>query len=259
MSAKTYSVTDTITMLRRVLLHMVRNPVITIFSTLGTPIVLLLMMYNLFGNVIQLGGVANSYINYLTPGMIMITAIYGTGTAALRANSDMTLGIIARFKSMSISRGSVLNGHVIGSSIGTLISISAIVGLAFLTGFHPTANAVEWVAAIGFTILYVVAVMWLTVAVGVASKSPAAANGTLFLFYIIPFFSSAFVPANSMTPVMSWIAQNQPFTPIIDTLRGLLMGTPIGDRAFIAAAWCIAIGLAGYFLARVAYNRTTTP
>jgi len=258
MSAIAYSVNDTATMLRRVFVHMLRSPVTTVLATLGTPIVLLVLMYNLFGGVIQLGGIAiSSYINYLTPGMIMITAIYGTGLAALRVNSDMTQGIIARFRSMSIARGSVLNGHVLGSALGTLISIAVILGLASVMGFHSTANAVEWMEAFGLVVLYVLATMWFAVAVGVASKTPAAANGILYLFYILPFFSPAFTPTTSMTPIVAWIAENQPFTPIIETLRALLMGAPTGSRAFVAVAWCIGLGLVGYVWSRAAYNRST--
>ncbi len=257
MNSISYSVQDAVTMLRRIFIHMLRNPMTTILTTLGTPVILLLLMYNLFGGVIQLAGTADSsYINYLTPGMILITAIYGTGTAAIRINSDMTQGIIARFRSMSISRGSVLNGHVVGSTIGSLISITAIITLSYLMGFRPTANTLAWLAALALIGLYVLAIMWLAVAIGVASKSPEAANGLLYLIYILPFFSSAFVPTSSMTPVVAWIAENQPFTPIIDTLRGLLLGTPIGNRALIAVAWCIGIGLVGYLWSRVAYNRS---
>ena len=257
MNSFAYSVSDTVTMLRRILIHMLRNPITMLLGTLGTPIILLLMMYNLFGSVIQAdGATSSSYINYLTPGMILITVIYGTGVAALRINADMTQGIIARFKSMSISRGAVLNGHVIGSAIGSLISITAIFGLAYLMGFRSAANTVEWLAALGLIGLYVVAAMWLAIAVGVWSKSPEAANGMLYLFYILPFFSSAFVPTKSMTPVVAWIAENQPFTPIIDTLRALLMGDPAGSRALIAVTWCIGIGAVGYLWSRAAYNRS---
>jgi ABC-2 type transport system permease protein len=171
-------------MLRRVLTHILRNPVVTLLTILGTPIILLLLMYNLFGGAVESGGTSNlstSYIDYIAPGIILITAIYGAGTAALRVNSDMTQGIIARFRSMCISRDSVLYGHVFGSVIATLISISVIIGLAFLMGFHPTANVLEWIAALALIFLYVMAIMWLAVGVGVASKSPEAANSVLYL------------------------------------------------------------------------------
>lgn len=258
MNSLSYLLIDSVTMLRRTLIHMMRNPVMMLLGTLGTPIILLVMMYNLFGGVIQSNGTTSfSYINYLTPGMVLITVIYGTSVAALRMNSDMTQGIIARFKSMSISRSAVLNGHVTGSAIGSLISITAIFVLAYLMGFRSAATASMWLAAISLIVLYVFAMMWLAIAVGAWSKSPEAANGMLYLFYILPFFSSAFVPTKSMTPVVAWIAENQPFTPIIDTLRALLLDGSLSNRGLVAVAWCVGIGLVGYVWARTAYNRNT--
>ncbi|HEX2622983.1 MAG TPA: ABC transporter permease, partial [Phototrophicaceae bacterium] len=240
-----YTIADTITMLRRVLRHMLRKPFSTLLGTLGTPIFLLVLMYNLFAGVVQLSGTAGGntrYIDYLTPGLILITSIYGMGIAALRVNTDMTQGIIARFRTMSIARVSVLNGHVLGSTLGTLFSISVITVLAFFTGFRPTTNPLEWLAVFGLITLFVIADAWLAVAVGVASKSPEGANSALFLLYILPFLSSAFIPTQSMTPVVAWIAENQPFSPIIDTMRGLLLGTPIGNRGLVAILWCLALG-----------------
>jgi ABC-2 type transport system permease protein len=198
-----------------------------------------------------------NYIDYLTPGLILITASYCMAMAALRVNMDLTQGIIASFRTMSIARISVLNGNVLGSAIGTLLSISVIVVLAFFTGFRPTTTPIEWLAAAGLVVLFVVALTWLSVAVGVASMSPDAAQSILFLPYILPFFSSAFVPTESMTPVVKWIAENQPVSPIIDTLRGLLLGTPIGSRGLLAVAWCVGITLISYFWARAAYNRNS--
>jgi ABC-2 type transport system permease protein len=259
MNSLSYTIIDTVTMLRRTLVHMLRNPVMMLLGTLGTPIVLLLLMYNLFGGVIQSDGATGaSYINYLTPGIVLITVIYGTGMAALRVNSDIAQGIIARFKSMSISRSAVLNGHVIGSVIGSLISIAVIFGLAYLMGFRSAADAGAWLAAAGLIMLYVVAMMWIAVAIGVWSKTPEAVNGMLYLFYILPFFSSAFVPTGSMTPVVAWVAENQPFTPIIDTLRALLLGDPTGNRGLVAVAWCVAFTVIGFLWARAAYNRNSS-
>lgn len=250
---------DTFTMLRRTLTHMARNPMMMLLGTLTTPIILLVLMYNLFGGAIQSNEMPqSSYINYLTPGLALITVIYSTGMAALRVNGDMTQGIVSRFKSMSISRSAVLNGHVIGNIISSLISVSVIFAIAFLTGFRSNANAVEWLAALGLILLYVNAMMWLAVAVGVWSKSPEAANSALYLLYILPFFSSAFVPTQSMTPVVAWIAKNQPFTPIIDALRALLLGEPLGNLGLIAVGWCLALALIGYFWACAAYNRSST-
>ncbi|MFN8531092.1 MAG: ABC transporter permease [Anaerolineae bacterium] len=260
MNSTTYVVADTITMTRRTLSHMLRNPAPTLIATLGTPILLLVLMYNLFDGVIQQAGTVagqGSYINYLTPGLILIAALYGLGMATLRANTDMTQGIIARFRTMSIARISVLNGHVLGSTIGTLVGIAVLTVLAWLTGFRPNSEPLALIAALGLIILCVWSMTWLGIAVGVSSKSPDAANSTLFLLYILPFLSSAFVPTSSMTSVVAWIAENQPFSPIIDTLRGLLMGTPIGTRWIVAIAWCLVFTLIGSLVARAAYNRQT--
>jgi ABC-2 type transport system permease protein len=255
-------VPNSMTMFQRVVVHMSRNPIATFMSSLGTPIVLLVMMYNLFGGVVQETGSMGAdvrYIDYLTPGLIVITAIYGMAMTTVRVNTDMTQGIIARFRTMSIARISVLNGHVLGSTLGTLIGLIIIVGLAFLTGFRPSADPLSLLAAFGMVILLVVAVTWLGVAIGVASKTPDSANSFLFLFYILPFLSSAFVPTSSMTPVLAAIAENQPFSPIIDTMRALLMGTPVGDRGLVAIGWCVLLIVIGYVWARSAYNRNSNP
>lgn len=250
--------TDTLTMLRRVITHMRRNSGYTLMAMLGTPILVLVMMYNLFGGVVQSAGSTTArYIDFLTPGLIVITSIYGMGMATLRANSDMTQGIIARFRTMSIARSAVLNGHVLASTIGTLLSISVVVILALLTGFRPVGGVPESIAALGLIVLLVFGMNWLAVGVGVSSKSPEAANSTLFILYILPFLSNAFVPPSSMTPVVAWIAENQPFSPIIDTVRGLLMGTPVGSRGLVAVVWCVLFAVIGYVWAFAAYNRNT--
>ncbi len=260
MNGMPHIIPDSLTMLRRVLVHMLRAPAATLMSTLATPIILLLLMYNVFGGAVQQAGTIGSttrYIDYLTPGLLLITAIYGMGMATMRANTDMTQGIISRFRTMSISRVSVLNGHIIGSSLGAMFSIIVITVLVFLTGFRPTANVGELLAALGLIVLFVLAVTSLAVAIGIASKSPEAANSTLFLPLVLPFISSAFIPPSSMTPVVAWIAENQPFSPVVDTVRGLLMGTPVGNRGLVAVGWCIGIGLIGYLWSRAAYNRNT--
>jgi ABC-2 type transport system permease protein len=249
---------NTGTMFRRVLKHLQRNFGVTVLPALFTPILMLLMMLNIFGNTVEnsgsLGG-DNSYINYLTPGLILITAIYGISGAAIRANTDMTQGIINRFRTMSIARISVLTGHVIGNMIITLLSISVILILAVLTGFRPVMQLDTLLAAAGLTLFMVFALSWLAVAVGVSSKTAEGVNGYLYVIYTVPFLSTAFVPATSMTPILAWFAENQPFSPIIDTLRVLLMGGDVGTRGLVAVGWCVALTLIGYVWARFAYNR----
>lgn len=260
MTPVSHNMSNTSTMFRRVLKHMQRNFGVTILPALFTPILMLLMMLNIFGGTIEQSGSlsGSSYINYLTPGLILITAVYGISGAALRANTDMTQGIINRFRTMSIARISVLTGHVIGNVIITLFSISVIVVLAVVTGFRPVMSANHLAAAVGMTILMVTALSWLAVAIGVSSKSAEGINGLLYIVYTLPFISTAFVPTTTMTPVLAWFAEHQPFSPIVDTMRNLLIGGDVGSRGLVAVAWCIGIMLVGYLWARAAYNRTST-
>lgn len=261
MNAPSYLVSDTFTMSQRVLTHMLRNPMATILSTLVTPVLLLVLMYNMVGGAVQQTGTLSagtSYIDYLTPGLILITVMYGMSMTTVRVNMDMTQGIIARFRTMSIARVSVLNGHVLGSSLGMMFGVIVIVGLAFLTGFRPvTTDPLALLAAFGLVVLFIIAITWLGVAIGVASKSAEAAQSALFIPLILPFLSTALVPTSSMTPVLAVIAENQPFSPIIDTLRALLMDTPVGTRGLVALGWCVAMILVGYLWARFAYNRSS--
>lgn len=257
MSTVSYAVSDAATMLRRDFRHLLRYPVMTI-NTVGLPTFMLLLFGYVFGGAMSaaLGAAGGgSYINYLVPGIILIAVGSGCASTAVGVNADMTEGIIARFRTMAISRASVLTGHVVGSFIRTMASIVVVFGVALLMGFQPTTGPVEWLAAIGLIAMYVVAFTWLAVALGMSAKSPEGANGSTLLFQFGPFFSSAFVPPESMPPAMRWFAEHLPFTPLIDTLRGLLLGTPIGNSAVVAVAWCLVIAVGGYGWARAAYNR----
>jgi ABC-2 type transport system permease protein len=167
-----------------------------------------------------------------------------------------TEGIIARFRTMAIFRPSVLTGHVLGSMIQTGLSLAVVIGVALLIGFRPTADLIGWwIAAIGVLAMITLALTWLTVALGLASKNVEAASNLPMPLMLLPFLGSGFVPTDSMPVGLRWFAEYQPFTSVIETLRGLLMGTSIGNSAIIAAAWCAAITLAGYLWARAAFNR----
>jgi ABC-2 type transport system permease protein len=172
---------------------------------------------------------------------------------------DMTEGIIARFRTMAIARVSVLTGHVLGSMIQTMLSIAIVTAVALLIGFGPTAGPVDWVAAIGVLAMVTVALTWLSVALGMVSKSVETASNLPMFLMLLPFLGSGFVPTDSMPAGVRWFAENQPFTPIMETLRGLLMGSPIGNSGVLAVAWCVGIGLAGYLWAKRLYNRDPTP
>jgi len=229
-------------MLGRNFKHTLRNPV-AVFNSVLFPIVLLLMFVYVIGGAFNIGG---HYIDYATPGMIVLTICYGLSATALAVNSDMTKGIINRFKVMDISRSAVLSAHVAASMLRTVIAIAVLIGVAFAIGFRSNANPLEWLGAIGFIVLVSFATSWITVALGLAAKTPESAGMISVPLVILPFLSSAIVPAGTMGPGVRQFAEYQPFTPIIETVRGLLTGEPSGSRALAAAAWCVGIALVGY-------------
>jgi len=259
MSTLTYAVTDSATMVRRQLRHIVRYPSMTLLLA-GMPIVFLLLFVYVFGGTLgdglggQSGGRAE-YVNYVTPGILLMTVAAACNGTAISVAMDMTEGIIARFRTMAIARVSVLTGHVVGSLVQTMLSIVIVVGVALLIGFRPNASLVEWIAAAGVLAMLTFALVWLAVALGLVSKSVETASNLPMPLTLLPFLSSGFVPTESMPTGLRWFAEYQPFTPVIETLRGLLLGTAIGNSAVIAIAWCVVIGLAGYVWAKKLYNR----
>jgi len=251
----TYAVADAATMLRRDFLHLRRYPIMAI-SGLITPTAMLLLFVFVFGGAMRSSlGAGASYVNYLVPGILMMTLGSGCAATAIGVNMDMTEGIVARFRIMAITRASVLTGRVIGSLVRTLLSVVLVIGIALIAGFRPTAGPAQWLAAFGFMALLTFALTWLALAFGMAAKSVAGANSSTLLLQFGPFISSGFVPPDTMPVGVRWFAENQPFTSMIETLRGLLLGTPIGHSAIVATAWCVAVALVGYVWARTAYNR----
>jgi ABC-2 type transport system permease protein len=250
-----YAVADAATMLRRDFLHLRRYPLMTI-SGIGTPTIMLLLFVFVFGGAMSHSlGAGTSYINYLVPGILMMTLGSGCAATAIGINMDMSEGVVARFRVMAISRASVLTGRVVGSIIRTLLSVVLVIGVGLVAGFRPTAGPVQWLEAFGFMALLTLALTWLALAMGMAAKSVAGANSSTLLLQFGPFISSGFVPTDSMPAGVRWFAENQPFTSMIETLRGLLLGTPIGNSAIVAIAWCVAIALVGYLWSRRVYNR----
>ncbi|KUM93607.1 ABC transporter permease [Streptomyces cellostaticus] len=229
-------------MLRRNLKHTVRNPV-TVFQAVLFPIVIMLMFVKVFGGAFSVG---DDYIDYATPGLLVMAISYGLGATATAVNSDMTKGVINRFKVMDVSRGSVLTGHVIVTTLRCLVACAAIIGVAFAMGFDPAASALDWLGAIGVIVLLSFAAGWLTVALGLAAKTAESAGMATVPLIMLPFLSSAFVPADTMGAGMRQFAEYQPFTPIIETLRGLLAGNPSSGDAIVAVAWCAGFALLGY-------------
>jgi ABC-2 type transport system permease protein len=247
MSAKSPS----IVMLRRNFKHLTRNPT-SVFNAVLMPVVILFMFVYMLGDAFSVGV---DYVDYATPGLMLLAVCYGLGGTALAVNSDMTKGIINRFKVMDISRGAVLTGHVVTSVLTNLIAIAALVGVAFLMGFDPAASLLDWLGVVGIVILLGVAAGWLTVALGLSAKSPETAGMTTVPLVMLPFFSSAIVPAEKMGPGIRQFAEYQPFTPIIETVRGLLAGTPSSSDAITAVAWCVGIALVGYLWARSTFTK----
>jgi ABC-2 type transport system permease protein len=251
----TFAVQDSATMTRRMLRQVLRYPV-TLVVAVAVPVLLLLLFIGVFGELKSgLGASHISYIDYVMPGIIAMTAGYGSSVTAQGVNRDSSEGIIARFRTMAISPASVLNGHVASAVLRTLTSAVLVVAVAIGLGFRPHADAVQWLAAAGLTVLLILALTWLAVPFGLASRTAEGLTGFILLVQLLPFISSAFVPPDEMSGAVRWFAENEPFTPVINTLRGLLTGTPTGSSGLAAGAWCVGLTLGGYLWARVLFRR----
>jgi ABC-2 type transport system permease protein len=251
--------TDSATMLRRNLKRMVRYPSMTVLL-IGMPIVFLLLFVYVFGGTLGAGlggpsGGRAEYVNYVTPAIILMTITAAVQGTTISVTMDMTEGIVDRFRTMAIARVSVLTGHVLGSLVQTMLSIAAVIGVALLVGFRPSAGPGDWLALTGVLVMMAFAFIWLSVALGLASKTVESSSNVGMPLILLPFLSSAFVPTDSMPTALRWFAEHQPFTPLIETIRGLLMGTPIGSSAVIAIGWCVVITLGGYLWSKKLFNR----
>lgn len=259
MTALTTAAYDSATMFGREFKHTLRFPLLLLMPILAPVVMLLLFDYILGGTIGHgLGDAARGapYINFLVPGIIMMTVASGTGPTAINVNSDAAGGFVDRIRTMAVTRGALLAGHVGGSVMRTLIATTAITGVALLAGFRPKASVTDWFAVVGVVAAFAFAMAWLAAAIGLAARSVAGANGsTLPLQFLLPFLSSTFVPADSMPSGVRWFAANQPFTAVVDSLRALLTGAPLGTSAYVAVAWCAAIALVGYLWSRAAFRR----
>lgn len=244
---------DATTMLGRELTHSRRYPLLLIASIVSPVVFLLLFVYILGGPIGGgIGAAAHGarYVDFLVPGILMMTVAAGTSTTSITVCTDMTGGIIDRFRTMAIARGAVLTGHVAANVLRTLLTTAAVTGVALLVGFRPHATAAGWLGVAGTVAAFAFALAWLSVAFGLAAKTVAGANSaTLPVQFLLPFLSSAFVPAAAMPPGVRWFAAHQPFTPVVETLRALLAGRPAGTTGWVALAWCAAIALTGYLWA----------
>ncbi|MGW7439486.1 ABC transporter permease [Streptomyces sp. NPDC054849] len=257
MSSLALAVRDSSTMLRRNLLHARRYPSLTL-NLLLTPIMLLLLFVYIFGDVMSAGiggGDRSAYIAYLVPGLLLMTIGSTTIGTAVSVSTDMSEGIIARFRTMAIHRGSVLIGHVIGSVLQSIASVVLVGAVAVAIGFRSTdATALEWLAAFGLLVLFALALTWIAVGMGLISPNAEAASNNALPMILLPLLSSAFVPVDSMPGWFRPIAEYQPFTPAIETLRGLLLGSEIGHNGWLAVAWCLGLAVLGYFWSAAKFN-----
>jgi len=254
MTAMTYTLTDSATMTRRNVRRLLRYPSMTLLLV-GMPIVFLLLFVYVFGGQLSHGlsdtltgghvGRAG-YLNYVTPGILLMSVAAAVQGTAVVVAMDMTGGIIDRFRTMAISRSAVITGHVVASFLQALSGLVVVVLVAIALGFRPTAGPVEWLASIGMLGLFTFALIWLATALGLAAKSVETASNTPLFLTLLPFLGSGFAPAATMPTGLQQFARYQPFTPVTETLRGLLTGTPIGPNAILAIAWSVGVTLASY-------------
>jgi ABC-2 type transport system permease protein len=259
----TAALTDSATMLRRNLRHMLRYPGLTLFLV-GMPIVFLLLFVYVFGGTLGAGlghpsGGRAAYLEYVTPGILLMSVAATAQGTAISVAMDMTEGIVARFRTMAIARVSVLTGHVVGAVVQTMLCLAVVLGVALLLGFRPDATPVEWLALAGVLAATGFALTWLSVALGMVTRSVETASNLPMPLVFLPFLSSGFVPTDSMPAGLRWFAEYQPFTPIIETVRGLLTGTGIGGSGTLALGWCAGIALGGFLWARKLYARDPVP
>jgi len=202
------------------------------------PVLLMLLFTFVFGNAIDPSG---GYVDYVVPGIILLCAGFGAASTAVYVANDMQAGIIDRFRAMPLRASAVLTGHVISSLARNLLATGIVIGVAFAVGFRPMANVWGWLGAVGLVALYILAITQLFAAIGLAANGPEAASGYGFILLFVPYLSSAFVPVETLPEWLQWIADNQPVTPIIETIRGLLMDTALGTEPLWALSWCFGI------------------
>jgi ABC-2 type transport system permease protein len=254
MTTLTYAASDSAAMIDRSVKHTVRNLESLLMSVI-LPVVLMLLFVYVFGGAIDPSG---DYANYVVPGIILLCTGYGAASTAVDVARDMTEGVVDRFRSMPILSSAVLTGHVVASVARNTLATVLVIGVAFLTGFRPDAGALEWLAVAGVLLLWVLALSWVAVCFGLIARTVEGANGFTFLVLFLPYLSSAFVPVETMRAGLWAVAANQPVTPIAETLRGLLLGTPIGSYGWQALAWCAGLLVAAFTAATILFRRRTS-
>lgn len=249
----THTLDDTATILGRCLRHVLRSPD-TIITTAITPVAMLLMFVYVFGGSIDTGGV--DYVDYLLPGILVITVSSGIAYTAFRLFTDVSGGMFERFQSMPIARPAVLWGHVGTSVIANLVSLLLVVVIALAIGFRTGAGILAWLGVCGILTLFTLAMTWLAVIPGLTATSADGVSGFSYPLIFLPFVSSAFVPTVDMPEPVRWFAEHQPVTPIVDTIRNLWAEQPVGNDLWTALAWCIGLLIVAYALAMRTYHRS---
>jgi ABC-2 type transport system permease protein len=260
MSALAVAVHDSATMTRRSLRRIVRYPSMT-GILIGMPVVFLLLFVYVFGETLGtgLGNVGRSgYADYVTPGVLLITVAAAAQGTAISVAMDMDAGLIARFRTMPVTRSAVLTGHAVSAFLQTMASVAVVLAVALAVGFRPTAGVIGWLAASGVVALFTVALTWLSVAFGLVAKTPESASNLPMFLVLLPFLSSGFVPTETLPGPLRWFAENEPFTPTIETIRGLLLGTPSGPDIALAIGWSVAIALGSFVWAQWLFERRPT-
>lgn len=246
-----HKLSDIIVMSWRCMAHAFRS-MDTLITVIATPIMMMLMFVYVFGGAIDTGSV--DYINFVVPGIVIMCIATGTAYTAVRLNNDMTKGIIDRFRSMPIAKSSILGGHVLTSVVFNGFSVVLVMLSALLMGFRTDAGITEWFLVIAILLLYTLAMTWIAIAFGLLANSAEGAGAYSYLFLFMIFLSSAFVPIKSMHGIVRSFAENQPMTPIIETIRSLLIGTPTGNGALISVLWCSGILIVSYIAAMQIYK-----
>jgi len=261
-TAVAYTLADSATLFRRNVRRLRRYPSMTVLL-IGMPIVFLLLFDGVFGGELSRGLKSSltgghvgraGYLNYLTPGILLVMVAAAVQGTAIVVAMDMTGGVIDRFRTMAIARSAVLVGHVLASLVQVVLSFGVVVGVAVAVGFRPSADALAWFGAIGLILLFAFALVWLATALGLAAKSVETASNTPMFLTLLPFLGSGFVRTATMPEGLRQFAEYQPFTPVTETLRGLLTGTGIGTNAVVAVAWSVGIALISYLWARNRYE-----
>jgi ABC-2 type transport system permease protein len=243
-----HTLKDTWTMARRSLRHILRSPD-TIITVVITPIAMLLMFVYVLGGALGQQTHGIKYVDFITPGIIVLTVISGVAYAAFRLNTDIQKGIINRFRTMPVAPSSILSGQALSSTLSNLFSSVLVLAVAFAIGFRTSAGLKEWLLFAALTALFTLATTWMAIFFGLQAKSAEGAGSFSYILMFLIFISSSFVPTASMTPVLRGFANNQPFTPIIETMRSLLTTGKAGDKAGLALAWCVGILILMYILA----------